>query len=156
MMQTITPGSTRRNTSSCEVPDIAHPERTGRSLASVRTNRRRHCPIHIFSRCRDGREIAPRDRRSWHCFRTFATRSLAPNPIRAEFCATHLQHWLARGAELEAHSEDIGRQRGDLDVAGVIAGQTCVLVRDISPTGEIVERIIAVAERVVAPHRGSG
>jgi hypothetical protein len=57
---------------------------------------------------------------------------------------------------LEAHSEDIGRQRGDLDVAGVIAGQTCVLVRDISPTGEIVERIIAVAERVVAPHRGSG
>ena len=38
--------------------------------------------------------------------------------------------------------------------AGVIAGEACALIHDIPPAGEIVERIVAEAERVIRSHRG--
>ena len=74
----------------------------------------------------------------------------------------HLQHWLGREAELEAQSENVereyalARERGDFDVAGVIAGEACALIHDIPPAGEIVEHVVAEAEGIIAAHRGTG
>ena len=73
----------------------------------------------------------------------------------------HLQQWLGRETELEAQSENVerdyalARKRGDFSVAGVIAGEACALIHDIPPAGEIVERVVADAERVIAAHRGN-
>jgi hypothetical protein len=41
------------------------------------------------------------------------------------------------------------RERGDFDVAGVIAGEACALIHDLPPAGEIVERIVAEADRLL-------
>ncbi len=67
----------------------------------------------------------------------------------------HLDRWLGREDELEVHAEEVGRdyaaarERGDFDVAGVIAGEACALIHDIPPAGAIVERIVAEAERLL-------
>jgi nitronate monooxygenase len=67
----------------------------------------------------------------------------------------HAERWLGREAELEARVEEVAhdyagaRQRGDFDVAAVIAGEACALIRDILPAGEIVERVMAEAERLL-------
>jgi nitronate monooxygenase len=71
----------------------------------------------------------------------------------------HAETWLGRELELEDRMEEIGREytaareRGDFDVAGVIAGEACALIHDIVPAGEIVERIVAQAERLIASNR---
>ncbi len=70
----------------------------------------------------------------------------------------HAEIWLGRENELETRMELVGREyaaareRGDFDVAAVIAGESCALIHDIAPAGEIVERIIAEAERLVGSH----
>jgi nitronate monooxygenase len=57
-----------------------------------------------------------------------------------------------RKDELEAAAEQVGRDyaaardRGDFDIAGVIAGEASALIRDIPQAGEIVKRIVAEAE----------
>lgn len=67
----------------------------------------------------------------------------------------HAETWLGRENELEARMEEVGREyaaareHGDFNVAGVIAGESCALIHDIPPAGEIVERIIAEAERLI-------
>ncbi|MBV8509263.1 MAG: nitronate monooxygenase [Xanthobacteraceae bacterium] len=67
----------------------------------------------------------------------------------------HAETWLGRESELEARIEEVGseyaaaRERGDFDVAGVIAGEACALIHDIPPAGELVERIGAEAERLI-------
>ena len=67
----------------------------------------------------------------------------------------HAETWLGRESELEARMDEVGREyavareRGDFDVAGVIAGESCVLIHDIPPAGEIVERIGAEAEHLI-------
>jgi nitronate monooxygenase len=67
----------------------------------------------------------------------------------------HAERWLGREAELEARVEEVAheyaeaRQRGDFDVAAVIAGEACALIRDILPASEIVERVMAEAERLL-------
>ena len=72
---------------------------------------------------------------------------------------SHLDRWLGREDELEAHGEEVGRdyaaarERGDFEVAGVIAGEACALIHDIPPASEIVERIVTEAERLLPPHR---
>jgi nitronate monooxygenase len=69
---------------------------------------------------------------------------------------SHLERWLGREDELEAQAEEIGRDyaaaraRGDFDVAGVIAGEACALIDDIPPAGEIVERVVSEAERLLS------
>jgi nitronate monooxygenase len=71
----------------------------------------------------------------------------------------HAERWLGREVELEALAEEVGRdytaarERGDFDVAAVIAGEACALIHDIPPAGEIVERVVADAERLLAPRR---
>jgi len=72
----------------------------------------------------------------------------------------HADRWLGHEAELEATSEAVAhdyaaaREQGNFDVAAVIAGEACALIHDIPTAGEIVERIVAQAERVLARPRG--
>jgi nitronate monooxygenase len=71
----------------------------------------------------------------------------------------HAETWLGRELELQDRMEEIGREyaaareRGDFDVAGVIAGEACALIHDIVPAREIVERIVAQAEGLFAANR---
>jgi nitronate monooxygenase len=71
----------------------------------------------------------------------------------------HADTWLGRESELEACVEEIGREyaaareRGDFDMAGVIAGEACAMIHDIRPAGEIVERIVREAEGLLKRHR---
>jgi nitronate monooxygenase len=73
----------------------------------------------------------------------------------------HAETWLGRENELEASMEEVGREyaaareRGDFNVAGVIAGESCALIHDIPPAGEIVERVIAEAERLIGSRGGA-
>jgi nitronate monooxygenase len=70
----------------------------------------------------------------------------------------HTERWLGREGELEAHAEEVAREyamareRGDFDIAGIIASEACALIHDIPPAGDIVERIVAEAERVIERH----
>jgi nitronate monooxygenase len=72
----------------------------------------------------------------------------------------HVERWLGREDELEAQVEKVGRdyaaarERGDFDVAAVIAGEACALIDDIPTAGEIVRRIVAKAEHLLVSHRG--
>ena len=74
----------------------------------------------------------------------------------------HAETWLGREDELAARMVEVGRdyatarERGDFDIAGVIAGEACALIHDIPPAGEIVERIIKEAEQLLARHQGLG
>jgi nitronate monooxygenase len=67
----------------------------------------------------------------------------------------HADTWLGRETELEARMEEVGREyaaareRGDFDIAGVIAGESCALIHDVPPAGEIVQRISTEAERLI-------
>ncbi len=71
----------------------------------------------------------------------------------------HLERWLGREDELEAQAEEVGRdyaaarERGDFDVVAVIAGDACALIHDIPTAGEIVQRLVVDAERLL-PRRG--
>ncbi len=71
----------------------------------------------------------------------------------------HLERWLGREDELAAESEHVqrdyaaARDRGDFDVAAVIAGEASALINDIPPAREIVERIVAEAERLMLHSR---
>jgi nitronate monooxygenase len=71
----------------------------------------------------------------------------------------HVERWLGREGELEAQAEEVrreyaaARERGDFDIAAVIAGEACALIHDVPPAGEIVERVVAQAEHLLAPRR---
>jgi nitronate monooxygenase len=73
----------------------------------------------------------------------------------------HVETWLGRESELETRMEEVGREyaaareRGDFDVAGVIAGESCALIHDIPSAGQLVERIVAEAERLIRSHAAS-
>ena len=73
----------------------------------------------------------------------------------------HAETWLGREAELEARMQEVrrdytaARERGDFDVAGVIAGEACALIHDVPSAAEIVERIVAQAEHLLALHRSA-
>jgi nitronate monooxygenase len=72
----------------------------------------------------------------------------------------HAETWLGRENELEARMEEVGREyaaareHGDFNIAGVIAGESCALIHDIPPAAEIVERVIAEAERLIGARGG--
>jgi nitronate monooxygenase len=67
----------------------------------------------------------------------------------------HLERWLGHEDELEARAEEVGRdymrarERGDFDIAAVIAGEACALIHDIPPAGEIIRRIVSEAEHLL-------
>jgi nitronate monooxygenase len=67
----------------------------------------------------------------------------------------HTERWLGHEDELEAAAEQVSqdyaaaRERGDFDIAGVIASEACALIHDIPQASEIVRRIIGEAERLL-------
>ncbi len=68
----------------------------------------------------------------------------------------HSDRWLGRESELEEQIGDVAKQyasareRGDFDMAGVIAGESAGLIHDIPAAGDIVERITAEAQSIKA------
>jgi len=72
----------------------------------------------------------------------------------------HSDRWLGHEDALEATAEQVerdyttARERGDFDIAGVIAGEACALIHDIPQAGEIVKRIIDMAERLLPTRLG--
>jgi nitronate monooxygenase len=81
-----------------------------------------------------------------------------PDPYTGRVLRNHdVECWLGREAELEGHAEEVARDyaaardRGDFDVAAVIAGEACALIHDIPPAGDIVQRVVAEAERLLRP-----
>jgi len=68
----------------------------------------------------------------------------------------HSDRWLGRENELEEQIGDVAKQyasareRGDFDMAGVIAGESAGLIHDIPAAGDIVERITAEAQSIKA------
>jgi nitronate monooxygenase len=73
----------------------------------------------------------------------------------------HAEIWLGREDELASRMDEVGpeyaaaRERGDFDIAGVIAGDACALIHDIPSAGEIVERIVREAKLLLTRHRGA-
>ena len=67
----------------------------------------------------------------------------------------HLDRWLGHEDELDAQAELVGREyadareRGDFDIAAVIAGEACALIDDIPSAADIVVRIVDQAERLL-------
>jgi nitronate monooxygenase len=72
----------------------------------------------------------------------------------------HTERWLGHEDELEAAAQQVerdyiaARERGDFDVAGVIAGEACALIHNILQAGAIVTRIIGEAERLLPTRLG--
>jgi nitronate monooxygenase len=64
----------------------------------------------------------------------------------------HLDRWLGREDALAEQQEtaaaeySAAQDRGDFDIAAVIAGEACSLIHDIPPANEIVARVVAEAE----------
>lgn len=68
----------------------------------------------------------------------------------------HAERWYGRETQLLQRVQEEGarytaaRERGDFDVAAVIAGEVLDLITDIPPAGSIVERIVAEAARLLS------
>jgi nitronate monooxygenase len=89
-----------------------------------------------------------------------ARRNRWPDPYTGRVLRNaHTDRWLGREAELEANADAVAaeyaaaRERDDFSIAGVIAGEACVLIDDIPPAGDIVARIVTEAARTIASHR---
>jgi nitronate monooxygenase len=67
----------------------------------------------------------------------------------------HAERWLGREADLRKNIDEEGqryreaRERGDFDVAGVIAGEAVGLVHDLPSASEIVDRVVREAEALL-------
>jgi nitronate monooxygenase len=67
----------------------------------------------------------------------------------------HARRWIGREVELlqnvnaVAAEYALAKTAGNFDVAAVIAGEAVGLIHDISPAGEIVERIVTEAEQIL-------
>jgi nitronate monooxygenase len=85
-----------------------------------------------------------------------ARRNRWPEPYTGRVLRNALtERWIGHEAELEAHADEErgeyrqAREHGDFDVAAVIAGEACTLIHDIPSAREIVERVVAQAERAI-------
>jgi len=82
-----------------------------------------------------------------------------PEPYTGRVLRNSLtERWIGHEAELEASAEvgrdyAMARERGDFDLAGVIAGEACALIHDIPSAREIVERVVGEAERAMTAAR---
>ena len=86
-----------------------------------------------------------------------ARRNIWPAPfcgrvLRNEFS----ERWRGREAELLQHQAEeaeryaAARAAGDFDTAAVIAGEAVDLIADVPPAGEVIERMVAEAETLLA------
>jgi nitronate monooxygenase len=84
-------------------------------------------------------------------------RNIWPQPYTGRVIQnSHAERWYGRETELLEHQEEEAnrygeaRERGDFDVAGVIAGEAVGLIHDAPPAAKIVARIIREAEAVLS------
>lgn len=84
-------------------------------------------------------------------------RNVWPAPFNGRCLAnTHTERWKGRESELMQRAEEIGadylraREAGNFDIAAVIAGESAGLIHDVRPAAEIVDNIIAQAEKALA------
>jgi nitronate monooxygenase len=72
----------------------------------------------------------------------------------------HAERWLGREVQLLQHVQEesaryaAARERGDFDVAAVIAGEVLDLINDTPPAQVVVERIAAGAVRLLSSAAG--
>src|SRR5215213_9962235 len=67
----------------------------------------------------------------------------------------HAERWFGREVELMRHREEAqryaeARDRGDFDIAAVIAGEAVGLIHKVLPAAEIVNRVVSEAQAVLA------
>jgi len=86
-----------------------------------------------------------------------ARRNVWPGPYTGRVLRNrHTERWVGQEAALLQQQDVVARDyaeardRGDFDVAAVIAGEASALIEDIPPAGEIVMRVVAEAERAIA------
>jgi nitronate monooxygenase len=86
-----------------------------------------------------------------------ARRNRWPEPYTGRVLKNALtDRWIGREAELEERADEVGREyalareQGDFDRAAVIAGEACALINDVPSAREIVERVVAEAERAIS------
>jgi nitronate monooxygenase len=84
-------------------------------------------------------------------------RNIWPQPYTGRVIRNaHAERWYGREAVLLEHQEEEAnryteaRERGDFDVAAVIAGEAVALIHDAPPAAQIVDRIILEAEARIA------
>jgi nitronate monooxygenase len=84
-------------------------------------------------------------------------RNVWPQPYTGRVLRNaHAEHWCGREAALLEHQDEEAqryaeaRERGDFDVAAVIAGDAVALIHDAPRAAEIVDRIILEAEARLA------
>ena len=73
----------------------------------------------------------------------------------------HARRWLGREVELMQNVASVAadyaaaKAAGNFDIAAVIAGDGVGLIHDISPAGEIIDRIVTEAEQIIGGRRNS-
>ncbi|QQO22267.1 nitronate monooxygenase [Bradyrhizobium diazoefficiens] len=86
-----------------------------------------------------------------------------PAPFTARTLVNdHVRRWTGREIELMQRASEVAKEyaaakaAGNFEVAAVFAGEAVGLIHDIPPAAEIVERIAAEAEQLLAGRRNSG
>ena len=83
-----------------------------------------------------------------YSIRYSASKCMARSVYRTSASNKFSEKWRGREAELlhhqneEAKEYSEAREKGDFDVAGVVAGEAVDLIADIPPAGEIVDRMV--------------
>ena len=79
-------------------------------------------------------------------------RNIWPGPYTGRVIRNaHAERWLGREAELQEHVDEEARRyadardRGDFDIAAVIAGESVALIHDLPTASEIVTRVVEEA-----------
>jgi nitronate monooxygenase len=73
----------------------------------------------------------------------------------------HARRWMGREIELLQNVKAVAadyvaaKAAGNFDIAAVIAGEAVGLIHDIPPAAEIVDRIVAEADRIMSGQRNS-
>lgn len=86
-----------------------------------------------------------------------------PAPFTARTLVNdHVRRWTGREIELMQRASEVAKEyaaakaAGNFEVVAVFAGEAVGLIHDIPPAAEIVERIAAEAEQLLAGRRNSG
>jgi len=82
-------------------------------------------------------------------------RNVWPSPYTGRVIRNaHAERWFGRELELMRHHEEAqryseARERGDFDIAAVIAGEAVGLIHEVLPAAEIVNRVVREAEALL-------
>jgi nitronate monooxygenase len=86
-----------------------------------------------------------------------ARRNVWPAPFSGRCLVNaHVERWKGREGELMQRAEEVSadylraREAGNFDIAAVIAGESAGLIHDVRPAPQIVESIVAQAEKALA------